>query len=700
VKKQKRPGFDISDEDLGFSLDDIIAEVKKFEEKERAASAPAEEQEAATEDDIPAPEPIPEDVAAILSAVVPEEKSTERTGEAPAVDVPEEKPESTEDSSAAEETRVIKVPGPDLSSTSRISSDPTAPWRTIQTESPPARKRPIQTHRNYDLVNYMESDLLTASERCLKVVRSMNIRLLIMIPLVLISIYMTLSALMQLPMPFGMRYSAKPFLFLFVLCAAEGLCMLLAGEVTASGLWRLLTLRPTMDSLVLFSCLATMGHAVSIILKPEWGGWLPYCCIGCLICLFALLAKRHRMASMRRTYKAAQFGSAPSAIHCIGDEHHVAFKSSQDDPAPAEELSNPDLTERFSMIYAPAAIIGSLVLAFFASYRQGNPEAFFWSLGAIASAAATPVLLLSSAAPACTVIKKLFASGVALANGKNVSTLSKCHGAVLRDGDIFPPGSVEITGVQTVEDVSPELLCAAVAPLIFEIGGGLAKAFENYVRSIYVTAKPAADVKFYDTGGVSGMVGGNLIMAGTASFIMRQGMRIGESLSQKDAVYIAVNQTYAGMITLSYHPQAQIATAFRLLKREKIKSILALKDFNLNTLVVEESFKLKFEDVEYPELPDRLNLADSQRLHSDNTLAWLSRESMLSFAEALHYSARLRQASLFNLICGIISSVLGILIMFFLTRSAEPAAATPLNALIYQMLWTAPLIISGVRVLL
>lgn len=589
---------------------------------------------------------------------------------------------------------------------------PRAPWRT---EVPPEWEMPQEASdmeedfpqeddeedelppRPYDFASPEFEDAEQGAAYCASKTAALSARILFMVPLAAISVYMTLAAMLPLPMPPGFTYIERPFFYVLTLCAAQVFSMLLASDVTGPGLYRLLALRPTMDSAVLFSSLCTLAHAVSIIVLPQWGGYLPYSCISVLTCLLATAAKRQRADVRKRAYKICQLATAPTAVKRIrlGEKHFVAVKTQQGAyPEPGSVVSM-SRAERVSLLYAPIVIVACPALAAAAAFGQGKGTMFLWALAALASVSVPIPLLFASTAPARRVAKKLFTSGAAILGSSGAARLSRCRFAVLRDGDLFPAGSVRITGMKLASNRRVEEVIGTAASVFAACGSGVGKAFADFAREKYLVIRPARDVQFFETGGLSATVDGHYVLAGSSSFLMRMGVRVTLGSKLADGLFLAIDSEFAGVFTVKYSVQPQAFSAFRVLRRCRLRPILATLHFGLTQAMVEKRFELRTDWVQYPELARRAELAAPECGRSGEPLAVLSRDSALAFCEAVGGARQQSRAERAGILIGLLSAVFGLGIMYFLVAAFETASATPYNTLLFLLLWEVPAFLSG-----
>ncbi len=589
-----------------------------------------------------------------------------------------------------------------------------APWRTQAPDDwePEENDEPLpleeddedeppEPERPYDFSNPAMDDAEQGISYCSSKTASLSARILFMFPLLALSVYMTLAPTLALPLPPGCTYADRPFLYLLVLCAAEICAMLLASDVTGAGFYRLVVLRPTLDSAVLFSCLCTLAHAVSIIVKPEWGGYLPYCCISVLTCMLATIAKRQRAEALKRTYKICQLATAPTAVKRLRAEDgkgFVAVKAQQGAYPDVERIAGMSRTERVATLYSPVAIAACVALAAVASFGQGQGSRFLWALAALASACVPFPLLFASTSPARRVGKKLFTSGAALLGSRGAEKLARCRSAALRDGDLFPAGSVTITGIKLASNRNMEEIIGTAAAVFAACGSGVGKAFDDFARQQYAPQKTASDFRFFETGGLSATVDGHYVLAGSPSFLLRMGVRVTLGSKLADGLFLAIDSAFVGVFTVKYAVQPQVFSAFRVLQRCKLRPLLATLHFGLTQALVEKRFELRRDWAEYPELARRAALAEPECGRSEEPLAVLSRDSTMAFAEAAGGARQLRRAERVGIVIGLISAALGIGLMYFLAASFKVSSATPYNVLLFLLLWQVPALLCGLLI--
>lgn len=559
---------------------------------------------------------------------------------------------------------------------------------------PEEPEEPVKPRRRlpYDLMNRPQEDAGQAVSQLSKRLGGMAARLLLFFPVMLTTLYLTAAATHGLPIPGGITYEAYPAYHLGVLALCQLFSLMLAHECTLSGLWRLFHGRPTLDTLVTLSGLVSLGYCVTAALLPNWRMGLPYVCVNTVTGFFALLSKRQRCEALRRSYKALTMGTAPSGVKLYSDGklQNLAVKTQSGVDVEPQMLSLPDFTERYSGFFAPLAIVLAVALAMSSTVLKEDALHFLWSLSAILSVSSPMCLLLSSSASGKRLGKKLYTSGSMLLNAAAAGRLARSRWAVLRDADLYPAGAVKITGMKIAENQEPEMVVGCAASLLQEVGGGLSKAFVEFARQMYIVPNKARELRFFDTRGIAATVSGKYVQLGTASYLMRMGIRVTEGLKLKNSIFIAIDSQFAGIFSMHYDVHTPVYAAFGLLKQARIRPVLALRDTNQTQAAVESRFELRRDTVLQPELEERLRYSASAFGREEDTLALLSRDGLLPFAEVLCAAKKWRLAARTGCILGTACALCGMLILAFLTGKSAVLAADPLKVLAYLVLWSLP----------
>lgn len=607
---------------------------------------------------------------------------------APSVE-PDGKCNKRQEADAEKKPRLRTV---DFSGTERHEPMSVMPDQEAFDPEEPVRRRKERPFIPYDLVNRPAEDAGQTAARLSKRIGSMALRLLILVPVCGAAVWLTGAAGRGFPMPAGFAFSDYPLYYRIVLAALLLLSMALSWEVTLSGLWRLVRLRPTMDTIVAAGNLVSLAYCVAPILLPRLDCGIPAACVCVVTNLFALLAKRQRMEALRRNYKSVAMAASPIGVklYADGKVQNMAVKTQSGVDLELAELAEYDDTERFSCYYAPIVLIFALALAVSASIAKDVPERLLWSLSYILPAAAPMCLLLSSSAGEKSLGKKLYTSGSSLINAGLTNRLAKARALALRDADLYPAGAVTITGMKIAEDQETEIVVGCAASLLQEVGGGLSKAFLEFARQQYIVPNKARELRFFETRGISASVSGRYVQLGTAGYLMRSGIDVTEGLKLKNSIFIAIDSHFAGIFSMRYEAQPTVYAAFGLLRHGRIRPVLALRDTAQTQSGVESRFELKRETTILPDLEERLSYSAASFGREEDTLALLLRDGLMPMAEVLLAAKKMRRSARWGIGMGLICALSGMAILAFLTGKGAAVAADPLNTLLYLLLWSIP----------
>ncbi|MBM6919238.1 hypothetical protein [Intestinimonas butyriciproducens] len=685
------------------------------EEKEKAEAA-QEKEETKKAPSIPPLQPGESRVIDITSRVAARVQQEEKKGKASRVGgrkpsgAPvhqmEEQPEAAKKKKPQRREKDIPAEEPSLPpEEAREKRSPFKGWRKKKAEEPEYPEYP--EYEDYEDFEYEEEaprepipyDFLFAADledlpktlsNLGKKLRRLRLRSVLAFFFWALGLGVTALPSLALPIPEAYSFGTVPHFYFIALCVLLVLSMIAAGDVVFAGLYRLCRLRPTLDSAVLVSALAALAHGLWCI--GQKNAAMPYICVAQGALFFAILSKRGRLLMLRRTYKAASLSTDPAAV-CTKEnrkERTLVYKVKGAKEADLSQVESPDATMVFSRVYAPLAIVAVLVLSVMATFGTGAPERFFPALGAITAMLAPVGLLLSTATPGVRISKKLFTGGSALLSARSARELAWGELAVITDSDLFPPGSVAISGMKIARSMSMEKVVAFAAGALRAAGGGVSHAFLEFAKQQYIFVPEPARVQYFETGGLSAQIGPDSVLCGTASFLMRMGIHVSEGRSIKSGVFVAVNGAFAGVFALKYSTPPQSYSAFRVLRVGRLRPLLATRDFNMTPLMVEDKFDLRPGRTDFPDVEERVALAQEEGRGKGKPLALLSRNTMLSFCECVTGARRLHRAVRFNLTVSLLCAVIGIGLMYYLSSTGNLHAAGPWNVLLYLILWYIP----------
>ena len=527
-----------------------------------------------------------------------------------------------------------------------------------------------------------------------KGLKLLRLRTVLVFLLALPLLYLTLGSGLGAPMPPVLT----PQVQILSLTGILAVAILLGIDVLARGLFRLLRMEMGMDTLLAFAAVATAADALTMQTLNAREGQMPYCVLTVLalaLYMRGYYLKRRGLRSACRTAASAAHPYLVTLDEGKWNGRDTYAKWSGEPLGFGRQIQAPDGAERIFRVLCPLLFLASLLFSLISSVGTGRPENLLWCLSATLTTAASFSGALCFGIPWNTLCQRLAKSGAAIAGWDGV-TGTRGSGILLQDTDLFPPGTVSLNGIKVFGDFSVDKVVSYTATLIRDSGSGLEKIFHDLLRSQGTVFRRAEELECHEGGGLSAVIRGEQVLVGSASFMQLMEVRLPQGLNVKNAVFCAVEGELAGIFALSYTLQGTIEPALIALIRNRIVPVLATRDFNLIPAMLRQRFKLPVDKMEFPPVERRVELSDENQEHSLILTAVLCREGVGPYSEAVVGSKRLRRAVRTSAVLSGMGSVVGLLLVFYLTFVASYSSLAPGNLLIFMLMWLVPtLFISG-----
>lgn len=554
---------------------------------------------------------------------------------------------------------------------------------------PPEKGRKPKKKRElpYDCIRYYREDPADTVAYLRKKIRRVTPRILLLALLTGAALYLLGAEAYPLPLPALMTQRVRDAAACVCLLAA----MLCSWESQWSGLKRLARLHPSLDSLVFVQCAAMLTHGVWRVFFSAGAGTGSFCAIGVASCFFVMIQKRSRMIAVRRSHKAAMMGAMPAGVKVCSDcaGNLVAVKTHEGAEPDFAQMCRMDRTEEASLWFSPLLLLMMVLLSLVTAYLKNSWADMPFYLAAMTAVSVPAGLILSSAQVTKKVGKQLFGSGSVLLSGQHAKQVAKANFAILCDSDLYPIGTMKISGMKVVSGFSVETVVSYTAGVMIFLGGGIGKAFSEFAREQYLFPAKVQQQKFFESGGISAEIEGHTVLVGPALFLNRFGIAVTAGKKVRKGVFVAIDGRFAGLFSVNSVPQSQVYHGFTLLRQAKIRPVLDVLNFLTDQEEIEEQFELRTDSTDYPDLNERIYGSECEFGVDEPPMALLARDGMLPFAEVLLGAKRQAKATTFSLVMGLLSAGFGVAVMYFLLYSGA-AAATPVNALLYTALWSLP----------
>ena len=414
----------------------------------------------------------------------------------------------------------------------------------------------------------------------------------------------------------------------------------------------------------------------------------PYGAVACLALLSAKVGSSLESHGVYDAFHAAGLSRNPSYL--VTDTVNGARKRRGGVTGFYTAALSQNFSNRSQTLVLPVTLAASLVFAALSSVGQERGWDFFLNWSAILAAGATLDLPLCWGLPWARLASRLKNAGAAIAGWRGAEQLARKKKMIVTDGDLFPPGSVRIVDTRIYDEDMPTVV-SITASVIKESGCGLERVFDDLLNSEGGDYLPVRDFHFYEDGGFSGTIQENKILLGTSSFLRKMSVRFPGDFYFPMGLYLSIDGELAATFALKYDAMENVDYALRLMRRNHVTAILAARDPNLTPKLLQRVFRRKI-DAEYPGLNNRIALSDMRKTR-DLPRGLLFREGLPPYAEMVTGSMRLRAGVRRATLLSLFGSAVGTLLAFYLVYQAKYYLFSPLNLLLFLLLWTAPAVL-------
>ena len=472
-----------------------------------------------------------------------------------------------------------------------------------------------------------------------------------------------------------------------------GVGILLSLDVLAAGIARMFRGRVGMDTLAALSGIFTLADALVLAITQDREGQLPYSAAVLAGLFFLLHGTYHKRCGLRLSCRTAASVSEPYILTLDEGKWNGRDTYCKWTGTPngfGSQIQMDDGAQRIYRVVCPVLLLACVLFSLLASYGVGKPQHLLWCLSATFTAAAAFGGALVYGRPFHKVARRLAQSGEALAGWPGMAQSRKGDRVLITDGDLFPPGYVELNGIKVFGDWSIEKVVGCTATLIRDSGSGLTKLFHDLLRAQGAIFRRADDLCCYEGGGLSANIRGEQVLVGSAAFMNLMEVRLPQGLHVKNAVFCAIDGELAGIFALNYTLPDVVFPALDSLMREKVGPVLATRDFNLIPAMLHQRFKLAADKMDFPPVERRRELSDPEQPHNPILTGVLCREGLVPYADTVVGARRLRRATRFGAILTCVGSTVGVLLAYYLTAVTAFGSLSPLNLLIFLITWLLP----------
>lgn len=530
-----------------------------------------------------------------------------------------------------------------------------------------------------------EPDLMDVSEACRRESRRLGGPLPAAAAVSLLPVILLAAETYGLEMPL---WTGQVKTQCLVLLGCLVLVSLLTRRVYISAFRLLAQRRCSSQLLAVLSAIASGADCLVRLTVPTRTDVMPYAAVSCMALTFALWGAVREGRGYFDTFRSAAVDDDPPYL--VTETDRGACKQRGAVPGFYTTAIRDNAMTLWQAVLLPVVLVASLVFAGLSSLSQGRGADFLLNWSAILAAGATFALPLCWGLPFSHLARHLQKAGCAVAGWSGAEKISGQRRMILTDGDLFPPGTIQLNGVKVFGEELPRAASYA-ATLARCAGSGLERVFDGLLRGEGGHYQQAQDFSFYEEGGYSATIHGETVLLGTASFMRKMEVRMPGNINLRTGIFLAVDRQLTAAFAVKYHAAENVDFALRLMRRSRVTPVLASRDPNITPALLKRKFH-KSVKVEYPDLTDRVALSEAEQ---DRGLprALIFREGLLPYAETVCGSRRLCRAVRRSALLSFFASAAGTLLTAYLTFQGSYDLLTPLALVVFCLLWTAPVLL-------
>ena len=340
-------------------------------------------------------------------------------------------------------------------------------------------------------------------------------------------------------------------------------------------------------------------------------------------------------------------------------------------------------------IYAPVLTLVTLGLSVLSMLQA--EDSFLWAWTALMIASFPTGIFLSFSRPFAAQARRLSRAGAAVGGWYGARMLGGECGIAIEDADLFPPQNVTLNGMKIYSDRSVSQIIGFANAVVQTAGSGLAPLFEEIMHNQNGRHYGVDTFRRYEGGGLGAEIRGDVILMGSLGFMKLMRVHMPDGARVKQAVYLSVNGELAAVFALSYAAATNVRSSLQALARcAGLTPILATRDFMITPQFLKHRYKLSPDRIEFPTVEERARLSSPEAIHEPRQGALLARPSFACFSMAVAGARAARSAAIAAIAVAFTASVMGLLVLFFLTFIGSTLAVSAWNLLLYTVLWLVP----------
>lgn len=345
-------------------------------------------------------------------------------------------------------------------------------------------------------------------------------------------------------------------------------------------------------------------------------------------------------------------------------------------------------------MFLTVAVLAFAVMIFV--FSQSGAHAIAYAAGAFC--VVTPILYtFSLAAPIFINSRKARKFGGAIVGSESAYALEDAQTLIVDDSDVF---NIALNGIRLYGESSIDDAIIFLCSLFNTVGGPLKKLFMDMLGDNVSSLPRADEIYYHDTMGYSCLVHSKVFVVGNKKLMNHFGIDVDDSefeiiyqQKQKNALFVAYDGKLTGVFLLSYSFAHGVSNAFSLFESDQMNVAIAERDANITSELLNNCYKATDKSLfKVMNFRTARNCFGKFELKNKTPSILLSNTGLKGIAYAFHGCRSMLFAIKSSNVIKIISSIMALILITFLLFFSEPSGSLPTHILIYQVLWSLPIL--------
>ena len=499
--------------------------------------------------------------------------------------------------------------------------------------------------------------------------------------------WITLAYDFGLPLPGSLGTNARAT---SLVCLIGMLAVMLIGlDIVTAGVMALIRGRAGAESMIVLAAIAAAADVIYIAASGDGSHGLTFAAIPAAAVAFALRGAWHSCRAYADSFLAIYHAKDPYAVTSEmlpGKKERILIKSRRSSDGLVRRSEEPNGAEALAAdAFVPMAV-GSLALALALSFGAQDIKAFFHLFSLMTALCVSFNWTLSFPILFSRTARHLMMRGSALAGWSGARDVGRSRQLVLTDTDVFPEDAIEITGVRFMDKSRASQIIGITGSMLTAAGTGLAAPFAELMRRKNAAMQTVEDFSVGE-GGAKGTVQGEEVRVGSLAYMHLSGVKIPDKIKEENALYTAVSGELAAVFPLRYRPMASVQRALADLRRERRKPIFAVRDFNLDPLLLQKTFGVSAEGFQFLSFTERYRISGIPASAGSPAAGVMAQDGLDTLVDFAECGTKLHAYGRACAWCGVICAALGALLAAIPAWQGAWTVIGAGRALLYMLAW-------------